>query len=940
MPAAAPSRATWLTTDAEEIATRRQRARDEPMSVRRAPGGSGIFADYQVAPLETDEAARSYTVEIRTLGTGGNFCSCPDFAKNFLGTCKHIEKVLLDLAARGAAPGDSPFIEVHTAIDPEDKPLVHLPAIAAEPRARAFIERYLDGGGGLRAPWRDSLLVLLRDLRIAHPDVQAQIRVSRGVWELSAHCAAARERTVARERFQRHFNPETLLRLPLYPYQAEGVVHLAFTGRAMLADAMGLGKTVQAIGACKVLRDLYQIRRVLIVCPASLKAEWEEQIGRFTTLSCRILRGSPPERLRTYQHTEAFFVIANYEQVVRDEAEINEVLQPEVVLLDEAQRIKNWKTKTARAIKRLQSRYAFVLTGTPLENRIDELYSLVDFVSPRLLGSLFRFNRRFYRFDEAGHLVGPRNLEGLHRLLKPIMLRRRRDDIRDQLPERIDNNYFVPLSREQRDRYRDHESRAAALCATAGRRPLKPDEFQQLQRLLGCMRMLCDAVRVVAPDADPSPTPKIDELVSILRDIWSEDPGRKIIVFSEWTRMLELVRDRLEAESIPACVHTGALSQTQRRREIERFRTAPDANLFLSSDSGSVGLNLQAASVVINLDLPWNAARLEQRIARAWRSRQERSVNVINIIAENTIEQRMLATMERKRRLADGVLDGIGDWEDLEHPAARQAFMHRLSTILARDLKSLAPTTTAPAGDGPGRAPALPPAELFRQEATVALGRHLSLCSIATDDDDAISRVLAVAPEPDAAAEAVAETLRRTHGAAHTADITVIKPDQYALLRSLAEKGLVVFNDDTFSAVIRDEPLARPTPDIHARRRDAAAPHLRQAARAMRMATVLEEGGFPIEALEPARQALQQTAAALGILADAPTPADHPVPLAILDFDRLRRADILPPDALRFLEHLPPQPDDEAGAVRLLEQTRTVIDLTETHCHRTALTPP
>ena len=160
------------------------------------------------------------------------------------------------------------------------------------------------------------------------------------------------------------------------------MLHLAFTERALLADEMGLGKTIQAIAACALLHRLGQARRALVVTPASLKTEWEEQIRRFTSLDYQLVFGGKSRRLKAFEKNSStpFFTIVNYEQMVADALDVNARLAPDIVVLDEAQRIKNWNTKTAQAVKRLRSRYAFVLTGTPIENRIDELQSLMDFL--------------------------------------------------------------------------------------------------------------------------------------------------------------------------------------------------------------------------------------------------------------------------------------------------------------------------------------------------------------------------------------------------------------------------------------------------------------------------------------------------------------------------------------------------------------------------------
>ena len=195
-----------------------------------------------------------------------------------------------------------------------------------------------------------------------------------------------------------------------------------------------------------------------------------------------------------------FFTIVNYEQMLADSLEVNQRLRPDVVVLDEAQRIKNWSTKTTQAIKRLRSRYAFILTGTPIENRIDELYSLMDFLNPSLLGPLFRFNREYYDLDDRGRPAGYRNLDKLNERIKPHMLRRRKADVETELPERTDRNHFVALSAEQQGEYDGHEHVVAQLAAIAKRRPLTQQEQDKLLRHLNMMRMVCDTDYILNPE--------------------------------------------------------------------------------------------------------------------------------------------------------------------------------------------------------------------------------------------------------------------------------------------------------------------------------------------------------------------------------------------------------------------------------------------------------
>jgi SNF2 family DNA or RNA helicase len=291
------------------------------------------------------------------------------------------------------------------------------------------------------------------------------------------------------------------------------MLHLAFNERALLADEMGLGKTIQAIAACALLHRLGKVTRVLVVTPASLKTEWEEQIQLFSGLPHRLVFGPHRERLRGLEDP-AFFTIVNYEQMVRDVLEVNSLLHPDVVVLDEAQRIKNWNTKTAQAIKRLQSRYAFVLTGTPIENRIDELYSIVDFLDPAIFGPLFRFNREFYELDERGRPAEYRNLDLLRDRISPLLLRRRKADVETELPGRTDRNFFVSLSHRQLAAYQDHEIEVSSLVHLAKRRPLTKKEQDKLMRELAMLRMICDTTYIL--DREDRTSPKVEELQRIL----------------------------------------------------------------------------------------------------------------------------------------------------------------------------------------------------------------------------------------------------------------------------------------------------------------------------------------------------------------------------------------------------------------------------------------
>ncbi|MFW6175294.1 MAG: DEAD/DEAH box helicase, partial [Acidobacteriota bacterium] len=689
------------------------------------------------------------------------------------------------------------------------------------------------------------------------------------------------ERRIARERFLADVEAGKrsldVLKHRLYPYQEEGALHLAFTERALLGDEMGLGKTVQAIAACELLRRLRGIERVLVICPVSLKAEWEEQIAKFTDLPALTVLGRRPERLRRYRE-RSFFYLVNYEQVLADGEDIQRLLAPDVIVLDEAQRIKNWRTKTAQAVKRLESRYAFVLTGTPLENRIDDLYSIVQLLDPRIFGPLFRFNRDFHELDERGRPVGYKNLSEMHRRLRPVVLRRRKADVEDQLPERTVNTYFVAMHEEQQVRYEEFELRVAKLAAMAKRRPLTAKEFEKLQRDLACMRMVCDTPYIL--DEDCRVCPKLGELESVLEELLDED-GQKVLVFSEWERMLRLVRELAEEMGVAYAWHTGSVPQDRRRGEVRRFKDDPECRLFLSTDSGGLGLNLQAASAVVNLDLPWNPARLEQRIARAWRKHQKRAVQVIHLVTEGSIEHRMLGLLAGKQVLAEGVLDGRDGVDVMPLPSGRAVFLERLEELLDERLAKASRARDGEGKDARGEeAPDLPPAERLRQDVTAVLGERLLLLDLVPPGEDRPETVLAVVdrldgPSGEVRAEVEAAVHRAYGQKTGGPRLELLDRAAYETVLRLADAGVVSLPAAHPGAggrgdgepLFRSAALGQRQDEARRRRLAEARELLAEGERKLWMATLLGEHGFGAEAAPPLAEALERGLRAVARLA-------------------------------------------------------------------------
>ncbi len=792
-----PPAQDWRTTDEQELLRRQARAREERHRITNLHPAETVFSNFAIQ----SPSGMTYQAEIRSLAPRQFSCTCTDFRINGLGTCKHLEAVLLhlkhrhraDLAAASAAP--SPRIDIVP--DRElDRLRVerNLAALPAGLRAR------FDGAGvqgNENEP--EEMLAELRGARVPG------LRISQDVQPWLDARNLTRDRFLARRDYEtgvaegRH--PEHVTLSPLFPYQREGMLHLAFTGRAMLADEMGLGKTIQAIAACALLRHLGKARRVLVVTPASLKTEWEEQITRFTKLPLRLVFGGRGSRVRQYAEPEPpFFTIANYEQIVPDSLDINAKLRPDIVILDEAQRIKNWSTKTAQAVKRLQSPFAFVLTGTPIENRIDELRSLIDFLDPQVLGPLFRFNREYYTFDDKGRPAGYRNLDKLRDRVRPLILRRRKADVETELPSRTDRNLFVPLTTAMRQEYAGYEKNVGELLARAKRRPLTPKEQDLLMILLNMMRMICDTPGILK-GAKTRDCPKLDELGRVLDESLS-DPDVKVIIFSEWTGMLERVREWAETNGVGFAWHTGAVPQKRRRAEILAFRNDPACRLFLSTDSGGVGLNLQNASVVVNCDLPWNPAKLEQRIARAWRKNQRRPVTVVNLIAENTIEHGMLASLAQKSGLAEGILDGKGILGGIQLRRGRDLLLKRLEQVMVSVPPG--PAEAAPPSD---------PAQHFARRAKAALGARLVHCDETWLPDRDQPVLLAVlARGADGAAQTLRELSANTPWRGDAPVLQVLPVEAWDALRAMAAAGMITIHTRATRPLLGEDGKPAPPP--------------------------------------------------------------------------------------------------------------------------------
>ena len=660
--------------ESRALAERAQRASEEKMTVKSTDLATP-WADYTVASALS---GKTYRVALRGRERGQSYCSCPDFRKNLLGTCKHIFKVQAWVKKRfGSSDLGKQWIPDRFAVFARYDGDLRL-GLEAPARISAAAKQIVE-------PWRNrfaragaELIELVEAARkLAH--LGEEVTIYPDAEEIL-------DRTLHRHRMgvlvtEIRKNPgghplrRQLLKTELLPYQLDGIAFAIGAGRAVLADEMGLGKTIQGVGVAEFLARQAGIERVLIVCPASLKSQWRAEIRRFCERSVQLVIGKTSERTAQYSNG-AFFTVCNYEQVLRDFLAI-ERAKWDLIILDEAQRIKNWQAKTSRIIKCLRSPFALALTGTPIENRLDDLFSVVEFIDDRRLGPAYRFIHEHRVANDAGKVLGYKNLDALRERLKPVLLRRTRTSVALELPPRATEVVRITPTDEQ---LQLHAAQMMAVQSIVRKPFLTEMDLLRLQKALLLARMSANSTFLVDKQP-PGFSTKLERLSELLETLCGE-PGRKLLLFSEWTTMLDLVEpllERLEADFVRL---DGSVPQKERQRLVNRFQTDASCRVFLTTNAGSTGLNLQAADTVINLDLPWNPARLEQRIARAHRMGQTRPVQVYLLITEDTIEENLLATLSAKHELAAAVLDPDSDLREVQLVSGVEELKRRLEVLL------------------------------------------------------------------------------------------------------------------------------------------------------------------------------------------------------------------------------------------------------------------
>ncbi|MFM7249914.1 MAG: DEAD/DEAH box helicase [Planctomycetaceae bacterium] len=415
-----------------------------------------------------------------------------------------------------------------------------------------------------------------------------------------------------------------------FPFQLEGMAFLVPRHGAVLADEMGLGKSMQAISGVRILLHACGARAVLVVCPKGLVSNWAREFADWAPeIPVAVVEGDPARRRWQWGQADVPVKVANYETVVRDREVVAAVARPfDLVVLDEAQRIKNPSSQTARAVRDLPRRRSWALTGTPVENAAADLVALFEFVAP----------------GQVHERMSPREL-GL--AAADHVLRRTKDQVLRDLPPRLDRDERIELTAEQRETYRRAEEEGVLRLAGMGAEATIRHVFELVLRL----KQICNFDTATAESA------KLDRLRADLEEVQAS--GRKALVFSQWVDTLQ----RLEGALRPfgPLVYHGGMSTGARDECVRRFRDDPRHSvLLLSYGAGAVGLNLQFSRYVFLFDRWWNPAVEDQAVNRAHRIGAAGAVTVTRYLAAGTIEERIDEVLRRKRDLSETILSGAG----------------------------------------------------------------------------------------------------------------------------------------------------------------------------------------------------------------------------------------------------------------------------------------
>lgn len=442
------------------------------------------------------------------------------------------------------------------------------------------------------------------------------------------------------------------LNLPLYDYQRIGVGFICTGRNIIIADQPGLGKTLQSLGATRIRNA----RKVLIFAPKTAKKTWKDEIQKWLKLpddEVVVVGGSPKQREEQWSGDYTYY-IANYHLLLRDLIAMKKI-DWDFVIADEATDVSNPDAKMTKALKKLKSKNKVALTGTPISNTIKDLWSIADWVCPKLLGTFSEFQKEYCLKDEYGSIIGYKNLEKLRAKIDPYFIRRLKSDVLTELPPKTYENVYSEFSPEENRLYtaiQEEIMHELVAMEMTDRRFLS----KALVKMLRLKQMTGSSELVNGKNVST----KLDDLKKLLQIILSNN--EKAIIFTQFRSMADILIREL-SEYNPLLI-AGGVSEEERGQNQDAFNEDDTHKLLIMTSAGSRSLNLQRASYVIHYDLPWSISQTEQREDRAHRNGQTQNVTIYRMLVRGSVDEYNLHVLDSKQKISDRLLEGTPDYTE------------------------------------------------------------------------------------------------------------------------------------------------------------------------------------------------------------------------------------------------------------------------------------
>lgn len=431
-------------------------------------------------------------------------------------------------------------------------------------------------------------------------------------------------------------------KLPLYPFQKKGAAFLAKIGSGLLGDEMGIGKSIQSLAVVEAAGA----QQVLIICPAAIKWQWYEEIKKFIGEEAVVVEGTKPKRDKLWQEKARFYV-ANYELLLRDFDEINR--DWDYIIADEATKISNPQTKQSKIIKKLSAKNKIALTGTPINNRAQDVWNIVDFTNPGVFGNYHQFINRYCIKNQWGGIYAYKNIDDLRAKLLRYMIRRTKEEVLPDLPERIQTDVPFKFAEEETKLYKQLKQEILfEINETDLSKINNPATIQMTLVKMTRLRQLADSMELLG---DKKTSTKLDTLKELLSEALTN--GKKAIVFTEFAEMADILKREL-AEYDPLII-SGKVKEAY-KDIVKQFNEVEKHRILILTSAGQYGLNIQRASVLFHYDQPWSLSKKEQRAGRAHRIGQQSKILEYNLLAKGSIDMYIRKVLHDKARLAGEIL--------------------------------------------------------------------------------------------------------------------------------------------------------------------------------------------------------------------------------------------------------------------------------------------